>query len=40
LKRFPAYTLSTLLEESEDLLWLVKLADYGDTEGGETGYAE
>jgi hypothetical protein len=33
LKRFPGYTLSTLLEESEELLYLVNLADYG--KGGE-----
>lgn len=32
LKRFPGYTLSTLLDESEDLLWYVNVVDYGTGE--------
>ena len=33
LKRYPGYTLSALLAESEDLLQHVALVDYG--KGGE-----
>jgi hypothetical protein len=32
LKRFPGYTLATLLDESEDLLRYVNIVDYGSGE--------